>query len=313
MFACKKLSKTASVGLMTGLRWDEGKAYAEFGLWGSGGVGLGALGGVEVDGAGGFVESPDGDGGEDEDDGPEGDEDGGGPFGGEVRPEVKEGATVADADPDGDGVAREAAEGEGSHEFFARHADGAGGEDEGGERHRRREDGGQGDGEDGVGFHPGGDAGEDAGGDVLFEEGHASGLTGGVGEASSDGGAEGGDGDEEDGVGVAGGVEDEHDVGDAGDGERDEGAVDDGDEEEADEAEVEEEVHEGVMDGVRGRSRGLEREEGREWGGGETHAGDMTLVGRGESREKSLKVGQVKSAASSLSGMVKGLRTVMEP
>ena len=116
---------------------------------------------------------------------------------------------VADADPDGDAVADEAADGEGPHEFFARHVDGAGGEDEGRERHGRGEKRGQRDGEDGVVFHPGGHAAEDAFGDVFFEEGHAAGLTDGVGEEASDGGAEGGEGDEEEDVGVGGGEDDE--------------------------------------------------------------------------------------------------------
>ena len=254
-------------------------ATSTVGLGGCGGFGVGLLGGRELEVAGGFVESPDGDGGEDEDDGPEGDEDGCRPLGVEAGPEVQEGVAVADADPDGDGVTQEAADGEGPHEFFARHVDGAGDEDEGRERHRRREDGGQRDGEDGVLFHPGGDAFEDAGGDVFFEELHAAGLTGCVGEEASDGRTDGGDGDEEDGVGVGGGVEDEHDVGYAGDGERDEGTVDYGDEEEADEAQVDEEVEDGVLRGVM-RLRGGETdgEGGREGEVAQIHAGDMTLA-----------------------------------
>ncbi len=51
---------------------------------------------------------------------------------------MKEGVAVADTDPDGDAVAQEAADGEGPHEFFARHVGGAGDEDEGRKRHRRR-------------------------------------------------------------------------------------------------------------------------------------------------------------------------------
>ena len=172
-------------------------------------------------------------------------------------------------------MTEESADGEGPHEGFAGHAHGSGGEDEGRERHGWRENGGERDGEDGVVLHPLGDAGEDAGGDVLFEELHATGLTGGVGKQASEGGADGGDDDEEDGVGVAGGVEDEHDVGDAGDGERDEGAIDDGDEEEADEAEVEEEEHDDVGGLRGGRAEGGE---GREGGGEREHAGDMTLA-----------------------------------
>jgi len=240
------------------------RAQAEGPLVGGGGVGLGmlALAGGEVDLLGGAEEFPDGEGQREQDRGPDDDEDGGGPLVREVRPEAEELVAVADADPDGDAVAGEAAEGERPHKLFARHVHRAGREDKGRERHGGRKNGGQRDGEDGVLFHPGGDAREDAGGDVFFEEGHATGLTGCVGEAASDGGAEGGDGDEQDGVGVAGGVEDQHDVGYAGDGERDEGAVDDGDEEEADEAEVEEEMHDAVMRGV-GRHLRVLRGEGQ--------------------------------------------------
>ena len=167
---------------------------------------------------------------------------------------------VADADPDGDAVADEAADGEGQHEFFARHVHGAGGKDEGRERHGRREQGGQRDGEDGMVFHPGGDAAENSFGDVLLEEGHAAGLADGVGEEASDGGAERGDGDEEEDVGFGGGEDDEEYVGDAGDGEGDEGAVDCRDGEQADEAEVAEEVDEAVVGGMRG-GRGLDGQE----------------------------------------------------
>ena len=107
-------------------------------------------------------------------------------------------------------------------------------------------------------FHPISDAAEDALGDVLCEEGHASGLTYGVGEKASDGRAEGGDGNEEEEVGVRGGEEDDEDVGDAGERKRDEGAIDCRDGEQADEAEVAEEVDEAVMGWGRG---GLEGEE----------------------------------------------------
>jgi hypothetical protein len=285
-------------------------------LIGGGGVGLGmfALAGGEVDLAGGADQLPDGEGQREQDDGPDGDEDGGGPLGGEVRPEMKELVAVADADPDGDAVADQPADGEGPHEFLARHVHRSGGQDEGRERHRGWEQRGQRDGEDGVLFHPGGHAAEDAFGDVLFEEGHASGLTGGVGEEASDGGADGGDGDEQDGVGVAGGVEDQHDVGYAGDGERDEGAVDDGDEEEADQAEVEEEMDEAVMDGVgrhlrwlgergwqgdeeRGKDRRAGRGSGRRAGWeGQTHAVDMTLAGYAVFRENFLSCGPARTA-----------------
>jgi len=179
-----------------------------------------------------------------------------------VRPEAKEGAAVANTDPDGDAVADEAADGERPHEFFARHVDGAGREYERRERHGGGKKRGQRDGEDGVVFHPGGDAAEDAFGDVFFEEGHAAGLADGVGEEASNGRAEGGEGDEEKDVGVGGGVDDEHDVGDAGDGEGDEGAVDCGDREQADEAEVAEEVDEAVV-GVGSGGRCVLEEEKR--------------------------------------------------
>jgi len=195
---------------------------------------------------------PDGEGEREQDGGPDDDEDGGGPLFGEVRPEVEECVAVADTDPDGDAVTDETADGEGPHKFFARHVDGAGGQDEGGERHRRRQKRGEGDGEDGVVCHPVGHAAEDSLGDVLLEEGHTAGLTDGVGEESSDGRAQGGDGDQEKDVGVGGGEDDEEYVGDAGDGEGDERAVDCGDGEQADEAEVAEEVDEAVVGGVRG-------------------------------------------------------------
>ena len=130
---------------------------------------------------------PDGEGEREQDGGPDDDEDGGGPLFGEVRPEVEECVAVADADPDGDAVADEAADGEGPHEFFARHVHGAGGQDKGRERHGRGKERGEGDGEDGVIFHPVGHAAEDSLGNVLLEEGHAAGLTDGVGEEASDG------------------------------------------------------------------------------------------------------------------------------
>lgn len=132
-------------------------------------------------------------------------------------------------------------------------------------------------------FHPFGDAAEDAFRDVLFKEGHATGLTDGVGEEASDGRAEGGDGDEEEDVGVRGGEDDEEDVGYAGDGEGDEGAVDCRDGKQADDAEVAEEVDEAVV-GVCGWSCGSL--DGQECGqdcrrGCEryAHAVDMTLAG----------------------------------
>jgi len=241
--------------------------------------------GGEVEFTGGAVELPDGDGGEDENDGPEGDHDGGGPFGVEAGPEAEDGVAVVDAEPDGDDVAQETTGGEGPHELFALHVDGSSGEDEGPERHGWGKDGGEGDGEDGVLFHPGCNAVEGALGDVLLEEGHATGGSGGVGGEASDGGSEGGDGDEEDGVGVGGGVDDDEDVGDAGNGERNEGAVDDRDKEEADEAEVEEEVHEAVVGSVLGPSDGqAEGEEGCEREAAETHAVVMTVARMRETR-----------------------------
>jgi hypothetical protein len=53
---------------------------------------------------------------------------------------------------------------------------GSGDEDEGRERHGWREDGREGDGEDGVVLHPVGDTGEDGFGDVFFKKGEAAGL-----------------------------------------------------------------------------------------------------------------------------------------
>ncbi len=135
-------------------------------------------------------------------------------------------AAVVDADPCGERVAQEAADDKGGHEFFALHVYGPGDEDEGRERHRRREQRGQSDGEDGVVFHPAGDGLEEAFGDVLFKEGHAPGAASGVGEIASDGGAQRGEADEKEEVRLAGGVQDDHDVGDAGDGQRYERAVD---------------------------------------------------------------------------------------
>jgi hypothetical protein len=249
---------------------------------GGGGVGLGGggLAGVEIEPAGGADELPDGEGEREQDGSPDDDEDGGSPLAGEARPEVKELVAVADADPDGDGVADEPANGEGPHELFARHVDGAGGKDEGRKRHRWGEKRGQRDGEDGVVFHPVGDAAEDVFGDVFFKEGHAAGLTDGVGKEASNGGAEGGDGDEEEGVGVSGGEDDEEYVGDAGDGEGDEGAVDCGDGEQADDAEVAEEVDEAVVRCVMGGSGGgLDGEERGRCCEGYAHAVDYDVSG----------------------------------
>jgi hypothetical protein len=249
-----------------------------------------AAGGGEVHLFGGFVELPEGDGEEDEDDRPKRDKDGRRPLGGEVRPEMEEGPAVTDADPDGDRVAEEAADGEGPHEFFARHVHGTGDEDEGRERHRRGKQSGQRDGEDGVVLHPVGDAGEDGSGDVLLEEGEAAGVANGVRKEAAESRADGGECDEKEDVGVGGGEGNEQDVGDAGDGEWDEGAIDRGDGEQADEAHMTHEVHEagvrvrvGMRVGPRYRS-GLENEIGRERREGDGHAGDMTLAHKGKSR-----------------------------
>ena len=102
-------------------------------LVGGGGVGLGGGGAArgQVHLAGGADEFPEGDYGEEDDYRPEADQDGRGPLVREVRPEVEEFMAVADADPDGDAVAEEAADGEGQHEFAARHVRCSSGEDEG--------------------------------------------------------------------------------------------------------------------------------------------------------------------------------------
>ena len=94
-------------------------------------------------------------------------------------------------------VADGAADGEGGEELVAGHVERSGGEDEGAERHGRRQDGGQGYGEDGVVLHPFADAFEDAWGDTLFEEGHAAGVSYLMAEVSAEGGADGGEEDEE--------------------------------------------------------------------------------------------------------------------
>ena len=110
----------------------------------TGGLGGGlfaeAFGGVHVEFAGCFDQTPDGDGGEDHEERPETDEDGGSPFFGEARPETQDGFSVVNAESRGDGVACEAAEGEGRHEFFARHVDCACRQYEGRQRHGRWED-----------------------------------------------------------------------------------------------------------------------------------------------------------------------------
>ena len=135
-------------------------------------------------------------------------------------------------------------------------------------------------------LHPVGDPGEDALGDVLFQESKAACLADGVGEEAAECGADGGQGDEQEDVGVGGGEDDEQDVGDAGDGEWDEGAIDCRDGKQADEADVAHEVHEAAVGmGVRVRGGdGLEDERRREGSEGGCHAGDMTLAQWGKSR-----------------------------
>ena len=137
-------------------------------------------------GARGLVELPEGDGATDRDADPENDEDGCGVFGGETVPEAENASAVVDAEPCGDDVTQRAADGEGDHEFFSRHVERAGGKNEGAERHGRRKDGGQGDGEDGVVLHPVADGFEDAWWDAFFEEGHASALADLMAEVSAE-------------------------------------------------------------------------------------------------------------------------------
>jgi hypothetical protein len=212
--------------------------------------GLGCGGGFAAGGADGVAGLPElieGVGDADEDERPKDDEDSRAVAVGEPEPQMEEGSSVADAEKHGDSVARETAGGEGDHELLQRHFERAGGEDEGAERHRRRQNGGERDGEDGVRFHPSADSLEDARRDAFFDEGHASGLADTPGEPAAECGAGSRDGDEQEGIRVLGGVEHEHDVGDAGDGERDEGGIDGGDEEEANEAIFQEQVHPLVM------------------------------------------------------------------
>jgi len=190
-------------------------------------------------------------------------------------------SAVVDAEPCGDRMADGAADGEGGEELGPRHLEYAGGEDEGAERHRWREQRGEGHGEDGVLLHPGADALEDAWRDVFFEEGHATGLADLVAEVAAERGACGGEQDEEDGVRLLGGEEDDHDVGEARDGQRDKGRVDDGDQEDAEDAEGDEQVDElrGVVMRLGGDQFG-ERVDGF----GEKHLGIGREV-RGTSRE----------------------------
>jgi hypothetical protein len=210
----------------------------------------------DADGARCPVELPEGDGAADGDDGPENDEDGRGVLCRETVPKMDDAAAVVDSQPRGDGVACRAADGEGSEELFSRHVQSACGEDEGAERHGRRQDGGEGHGEDGVVLHPVADALEDAGRDVLFDEGHAAGLADLVAEVSAERGACGGEENQQEPAMVLGGEDDDHDVGEAGQRERDEGAVDDGDKEDTEDAEAEEQVHEwAAVSVMRGHTR----------------------------------------------------------
>ena len=196
-----------------------------------------------TDGTGGLVELPEGEGATDGNADPEDDEHGCRVFGREAVPKTQDVAAVVNAEPCGDGVADGAADGEGDHEFFSRHVECAGSEDEGAQRHGWRKDGREGDGEDGVVLHPVAHALEDACGDVPFEEGHAAALTHLVAEVSAERRTCGCKKNEQDDVLLACGHHDDHDVGDAGHRQGDEGAVDDGDEEDSEDAEAEKQVH----------------------------------------------------------------------
>jgi hypothetical protein len=200
--------------------------------------------GADADGARGLVELPEGEGAADGDACPENDEERRGVFCREAIPETDDVPAIVDAEPGCGNVTQAPADGEGDHKFFTRHPECARGKDEGAERHRRRKDGGQGDREDGVAFHPLADAFEDARGDAFFEEGHAAALADQMAEVSAERGAHGGEENQQDDILMLRGHDDDHDVGDAGHGEGDEGAVDDGDEEDAEESEAEEEMEE---------------------------------------------------------------------
>ena len=200
--------------------------------------------GANADGARGFVDLPEGEGTADRDAYPDNDEDGGCVFRGETVPEVNDVSAVTDAEPCCDDVTQASTDGEGDHEFFSRHLECARCEDEGAERHGRRKDGGQGDGEDGVGFHPLADALEGARGNTFLEEGHAAALADQMAEVSPDRGAGSGEQNQQDDVLMLRGHDDDHDVGDAGHGQWDEGAVDDGDQKDAEESEAEKEMEE---------------------------------------------------------------------
>ena len=93
---------------------------------------------------------------------------------------------VVDTKPRSGRVTQSAADGEGDHELLARHIECASSEDEWTERHGRRKDGGQGDGEDRVALHPFADAYKDPRGDVFFEEGHTAPLANLMTEVSTE-------------------------------------------------------------------------------------------------------------------------------
>ena len=78
-----------------------------------------ACSGVEL--FAGLVELPEGVGEGEGNPCPEDDEDGGAPGGGEFVPHPEHVAAVLDAEPDGEGVAEQAAEGEGPEELGAGH------------------------------------------------------------------------------------------------------------------------------------------------------------------------------------------------
>ena len=190
----------------------------------------------------------------------------------EEVPDDQDLLAVADAKRDGDGMADQAAGGEGDHEGAEGHFEGAGGKDEGAERHGWREQGGEGDGEDGVRLHPAADALEDAGWGAFFDKAHAAGLADLVAEITAEGGAAGRGEEQEPDVGVLGSVEDAHDVGDAGDGQGDEGGIDDRDEEETEEAEGEENAKDVVLGGLRGEAEQQQGGRAEDGGAGE-HGG----------------------------------------
>ena len=199
-----------------------------------------------ADGARGFVELPEGEDATDDDTDPDHDDDGHCVFCGEAVPDANNVPAVVDAKPRRDDVAQGSTGGEGDHKFFPRHLECARCEDEGAERHGRRKDRGDCNGEDGVAFHPVADSFEDARVDAFFEEGHAAALADEMAEVSADRRPNAGEQNEEDEVLMLRGHDDDHDVGDAGHGQWNEGAVDNRNQKDAAESEAEEEVKEGV-------------------------------------------------------------------